>query len=692
MAESRISYLNRTFDEYKSSILDITQKYYSDIFANYNDASIGNWLMDIPADIADNLSYNIDRAYQETDIDCATSRESILNIARTNGLKIPGPKSAIVEVELSCKIPMNNSAVANSGNNLSRADENYLPIVRKGTMFSDGKTTFELVDDVNFADQFDSNGFSNRQIIAERNGNNTITSYTYKKKAIARAGQTKIYKKIISNNNIKPFMTITISDANITNIESIICKEGTQSSTTPNLYEFYVDNEKYYDKNGLPVERYFEVDNLSEQYRFGYVVDQNADGTFKNGQYYDPIWTVADKFTLTDEDGVPIIDETTGNIVEEPIRYAMKGQWKRLKNKFTTEFQDNGSIKITFGSGLRNYYGNIPEDASEFTKYMMSRMEANDYLGVLPSAGCTIYVLYHVGGGNMSNIGANTLNTITYLNITINGNCNDPNDDKKKITVKNTLRVTNPTPSYGGKDKPSNEEIKYLIKYNSSSQNRCVTLKDYYAQISKIHPKFGVPFRHSVVEENNKVVIYTLGLNYQGYLMPQLSEVVAENIKEYLKEYKCVNDFVEIRSGRVINLAFDINVFVDKAYDTSEVISRVISLVREYMDVRRHFMGEDIYLGDIEKEISKLDGIINLTSLRCYNKVGSTNGYSDDEITQSTIDKTSCYEIERAKKLGEGLSDNEIDLSASDKVLYGSVDTMFEVRYASDIQVRIKTR
>ena len=139
MAESRISYLNRTFDEYKSSILDITQKYYSDIFANYNDASIGNWLMDIPADIADNLSYNIDRAYQETDIDSATSRESILNIARTNGLKIPGPKSAIVEVELSCKIPMNNSAVANSGNNLSRADENYLPIVRKGTMFSDGK-------------------------------------------------------------------------------------------------------------------------------------------------------------------------------------------------------------------------------------------------------------------------------------------------------------------------------------------------------------------------------------------------------------------------------------------------------------------------------------------------------------------------------------------------------------------------
>ena len=63
MAESRISYLNRTYDEYKNSILDITQKYYPDIFSNYNDASIGNWLMDVQADIADTLSYNIDRTY-----------------------------------------------------------------------------------------------------------------------------------------------------------------------------------------------------------------------------------------------------------------------------------------------------------------------------------------------------------------------------------------------------------------------------------------------------------------------------------------------------------------------------------------------------------------------------------------------------------------------------------------------------
>lgn len=691
MAESRISYLVRTYDEYKNSILDITQKYYPDIFANFNDAGIGNWLMDIPADIADNLSYNIDRAYQETDINSATSRESLLNIARTNGLKVSGPKSAIVEVEVSCRIPMNNTAVDNFGNNLSKPDESYVPYINKGTMFSDGKTTFELVDDIDFGNQFDNNGISNRQIISERDGNDNIIGYTYKKLGIARAGQTRIFRKTITNSDIKPFMSIMLTDAGITNVESIICKQGIDNNTDPNIHEFYVDQEKYYDYNGLPVERYFEVENLCEQYRYGYEVDMNDDGTFKD-TYYDPIWETIDEFVLTDENGSVVIDEKTGSPITEPIRMAMKGKWKRLKNKFVTEFQDNGSLKITFGSGLRNYYGEIPDNASEFTKYMMSRMEANDYMGVLPQTGCTIYVLYRVGGGDMSNIGANTLTNITYLSMNIDGNCNDPNNDKKKISVKNTLKVTNPTPSYGGKDAPSNEELQYLIKYNSGAQERCVTLKDYQSRISKIHPKYGCPFRHSVVEENNKVVIYTLGLDYQGHLMSHLSETVADNIKEYLKEYKCVNDFVEIRPGKVINLAFDVNVYIDKTYDKSEVISRIINLIRGYMDIRKHMMGEDVFLGDLEKEISKLDGVVNLIALRCYNKVGSTNGYSDDVITQSTVDNTSCYDRERIEKLGGDTDENEIDLTDSDKVLFSSIDSMFEIKYPNDIRVRIKQR
>ena len=686
MAESRISYLDRTYDDYKNDIIDITQKYYPDIFNNYNDASIGNWLIDIQADIADNLSYNIDRTYQETNIDSANTKDALLNIARTNGLKIGGPKCAIVEIELSCKIPMNTSAVNNSGNTLATADESYCPYVKRGTLFSDGNNTFELIEDVDFKSQFDTNGLSNRQVIPNRDGNGNIVNYLYKKLTLARAGHSKIYKKIITNGDLEPFMNITINENNLCNVESIILKQGTSYSNDPALAEFYVDEESYKDKKGLPVQRYFEVNSLTDQYRFGCVIDETTDG------YYDPVWTVIDEFDILEEDGSVAVD-SNGNPITEKVRMAMKGEWKRLKNKFITEFTDSNKIRITFGAGLRNAYGTIPDDAGEFTKYMMSRMEANDYMGVLPESGTTMYILYRVGGGEISNVGANTVNTITYLNMSIEGNCDDPNDAKKKGSVKATMSVTNPTPSYGGKDAPSNEEIRYLIKYNSASQNRCVTVKDYYARISQIHPKYGCPFRHSVVEENNKVVVYTLGLDYNGKLMPQLSETVGDNIKEYLKEYKMVNDFVEIRSGKVINLAFECYVYVDKAYDSSEVINRVIELIQDYMDIRKHLMGEDIFLGDLEKEISKLDGVVNLIALRCFNRTGVENGYSNDSINQTTIDFTDCAEANRYESLGGPLYDNEIDLEDSDKVLYSSVDSMFEIKYPNkDIRCRLKMK
>lgn len=685
MAENKLSYLNRTYDEFRSGLIDITQKYYPDIFKNYNDASIGQWMIDIQSDVADVLSNAIDRNYQETDIDSCTSRGSLLSIARTNGLNIGGPKCAIVEVELSCKIPMNTSAVDNQGNNISKADESYCPKVKRGTLFSDGANTFELTSDVDFSEVFDENGISNRQVIANRDGNGNIINYTYKKIALARSGHSKIYKKSITKADVEPFMSITLADSDVCNVESIIVKQGTDISTQPTISEFFVDSESFIDTYGKPVQRYFEVDNLVDQYRFGYVVDENVENGF-----YNPVWKSIDEFVLVDENGNEEHD-MNGDRVTEDIRLAMIGEWKRVKNKFITEFTDTGALKITFGSGLRNYYGQIPTNASDFTRYMMSRMEANDYMGVLPESGTTVFVLYHVGGGEISNIGAGTLKTISYLNMSIDGNCSDPDDAKKKASVKNTLTVTNHSTSYGGKDAPSNEEIKYLIKYNSGSQNRCVTLKDYHARLAQIHPKYGTPFRYSVVEENNKVVVYTLGLNYEGKLSTPLSEVVAGNMKEYLKEYKCVNDFVEIRSGKIINLAFECNIYVDKSYDKSEVIQRIIELIQDYMDIRKHIMGEDIFLGDMEKEISKLDGVVNLISLRCYNKVG--DGYSNNEINQSLVDYESCADMIHYKALGGQMYNNEIDLFDSDKTLYSAIDTMFEIKYPNkDISVRVKQR
>ena len=65
MSETKISYLNRTFDDYKTSLKEYIAQYYPQIASDLNDASIGSWLIDMVAAVGDNLSYYIDKAYNE---------------------------------------------------------------------------------------------------------------------------------------------------------------------------------------------------------------------------------------------------------------------------------------------------------------------------------------------------------------------------------------------------------------------------------------------------------------------------------------------------------------------------------------------------------------------------------------------------------------------------------------------------
>ena len=170
------------------------------------------------------------------------------------------------------------------------------------------------------------------------------------------------------------------------------------------------------------------------------------------------------------------------------------------------------------------------------------------------------------------------------------------------------------------------------------------------------------------------------------HLDTTLPTVMVDNIQEYLSNYRMINDFVEIKSGRIVNLRFEPYVIIDKDYNVSDVINNIKAKIKEYMDVNKHQMGDDIYVGDLSKEISKIDGVINLIKLRVYNVFDSI--HSQTRTTQATVDGDACGN-------GESVKYNdmlEIDLDASDGILYSEGDTMLEVKYTNDIEVRFKQR
>ena len=229
------------------------------------------------------------------------------------------------------------------------------------------------------------------------------------------------------------------------------------------------------------------------------------------------------------------------------------------------------------------------------------------------------------------------------------------------------------------------------MKYNIGAQNRAVTVKDYRVKLMQMPPKYGAPFRNTVIETNNKIEMDFLGINALGQLDSALPQTLVENVIEYMSNYKQINDYIEIKSGRIYNIGLGIDVFIDKNYNPANVITNIINAVKEYFNVNNHEMGDDIFLGDLEKEITLLDGVVSLIDLRVY-KIWNGR-YSPDKCPLPALMESSACDTPITEPFNtlDGSESEQIDLMAVDKVLYGDYNSMYEIKNPTfDIQVKCK--
>lgn len=606
--EKKINYNSRNFAEVRAELIGYIQQYYPEVFSDFNDASVGMMLLELNAAVGDMLSFHTDRMFNETQINYAQERSSLLELARTFGLNVPGNRPSITIVELSVIVPVDS-------NNGDKADYSYAPILLKGTQITGAGKVFELPDDVDFSSPFSSSGIPNRKVLPKRSGSGGIDNYELIKQALVINGITKEYKQIITRPDYKPFLEIILPEDNVLSIENIITLEGTNLTTPPTLRDYTDFNNNYY-----------EVSALAEAEKF--IEDEN----------------------------VPI---TTEGIIP--------GKWKNIPQRFISEYSDNGFCKITFGAGEIN--------TSELNEFIGCRGQINQIgdfvnnnsLGVIPVPGRTMYIKYRIGGGADSNIGPNVLTGLGDVFMVTPGESANINNN-----VKNSLSANNPIPAIGGKEQPSLNEIRNLVKYNFAAQNRCVTIKDYVARISLMPGKFGIPFRSGIWEQRNKVNITILALDENSNLTNTSTDTLKENIAEYLSNYRMLNDYVTIKDGRIVNLAFEISLYTDKITSKGEIMSNVIESVGDYFDIDKWEMGENVYLAQLIENINNVGGVLNVTDLKIFNKVGGK--YSLNSISQPYTDAAT----------------KEIDIS-NDYTLFGEPDAMFEVKYPNkDIKVRFK--
>ena len=606
MANTGINYTSRNFVDIRTDLINMVRQYYPDIFNDFNDASVGMMLIELNAAVGDMLSFNTDAMFQETQIDYAKERKSVLSMARTFGLKIPAKRPSITIVDFSVIVPPFGDSF----------DISYAPYITAGAQVSGGGKIFETTNDIDFSSPFTVGGIPNRLIIPNFDSNNNLINYTLTKREIVLNGFTKIFKRVINSSDVVPFLEVILPDNDVLSIDSVITLQGTNFVKDP-LPEQFINQEN----------KWYEMEALAESEIF-----------------------VEDNSQISDNAGIK------------------KGKWITTTKKFISEYTDLGFIKLIFGGGSQDTSSLCDFDTNTALVNQIGDFINNMSLGETPTANTTMFVKYRVGGGADTNLGPNVLTGLGIINTIVNGSSQTINN-----SVKASLTVNNAFPALGGRGVPSVEEIRNLVRYNFSSQNRAVTIKDYLTRIALMPGQFGVPFRCGVFEEQNKIKVYILGLDADTKLSNTSTSTLRENIATYLSDYRMLNDYVQISNGRIINLSFEVDLYVDKRIPQSQIINQTINNIQSFMDINKYQMGENIYMSTLIEAINNVGGVLNVIDLRVYNKVGEGK-YSVNEIAQPYLD-----EITR-----------QIDISA-DYTLFGDPVSMFEVKFPNvDIKVRVK--
>lgn len=607
---ARITFNKRTFSEIREGLIDLIREYYPEVLQDFTDSSVGAMLIDLNAGVSNNLSVNTDRAFQETQLANAQQTASILNIARNLGFNLPPRRPSATVVDFTVTVPARGD----------QPDTSYYPTLLPGSQVQGGGKVFETQDTIDWNNPISNLGNANRSIIPNLDANGIITSYNVTKREVVINGSTSIFKRVIRNSDVVSFFNITLPDFDVLEVQDIILVPGTNFSGNPTEEDFQNPDNKFH-----------EVDYLAQQRIF---VDDNNTGTN----------------TLT--------TGSTG---------IKAGKWMDVTRKFIKEFLPNGLCKITFGGGngeLDVFKDGFAKAGVTNEQFLNSFLE-NTALGERLRNNHTLFIRYRTGGGAESNVGTGVLTQLGNVQFNVNGPRQDFN-----IQVRRSLTVNNPIPAIGGNDGLSIEQIRNLIKYNFSSQNRDVTINDYLLQIFKIPGRFGSPFRANAFRENNKVVIPILGLDDNGKLSNNSNTLLKQNIAEYLTEFRMVNDYIEIRNGRIFNLAFEIEVFADNS-DENQIINSIIQTTREFLNVNERNMNEDIFISNLSSQIRNVTGVINLLDIRVFNKVG--DGYSLNSVEQALV------------------SENTGQIQLINNAIYSTEDGMFEIKFPQkDIKVILR--
>mgnify|MGYP003151018049 CR=1 FL=1 len=442
-------------------------------------------------------------------------------------------------------------------------DLDYAPIIKSGTIFgsSEQGITYTLNEDVDFS-------LSSNEVVVATVDSTTGVPTGYAIKAYGEIISGEVKTKNIEVGAYQRFRKVLIPDSNISEIISVTDTQGNQ---------------------------YYEVDYLSQDTIYTSIVNKDSDSS-----------------------AVPSI--------MKPKKAPRRFVFEQLSNQYYLQFGYGSETNLT------------NEKISDPSKVLL-QVNGKDYvvdesfdptnlietekMGVSPT-NTTLSITYRTNSVNKTNIGAKTLTTVSNAKYSFS-NIGSLSAQKVRDTIQ-SLEFENEKPIVGGVSEPSSQEIKYRAYGSFSSQNRAVTQSDYKAVIYNMPPKFGAVKRANIVQDKDSfkrnLNLYIISEDQNGNLTESTNSLKT-NLKNYLSNYKMINDTIDILNAKVVNVEILFDIIADPERNKYEVLQAGIDSIKANILESKYDIGEPMRISDIFRALKEVDGILDVMSVNVRRKRGS---------------------------------------------------------------------
>jgi len=557
------NYLAKDFTALRADLLRYSQTFFPDRIQDFSETSLGGLLIDLAASVGDTLTYYLDHQFKELSWSDAVELSNIERHIRNNGVKITGASPATVELTVFVEVP------SELVSGIYVPERVSLPVIEAGSVFSSNSSIdFTTLSNVDFGAR-DSYGLLLCNVeTGDLNDDGTPASFILSAQVSATSSIIATETFTISN-GFNPYLTISLSNQNVSEILSVTDTEGNE---------------------------YYEVDSLTQ------------DTVYKTNQAYD----------------------SQGNIISQNLELVSAPRRFMVNTTLTTRVTSlmfgGGDVNFTEGDAFPDpsrlaipLYGGSTVNRFSVDPNSLLRSRT---LGVAPT-NTVITVRYRHGGGSSHNVSANSIRTVRTVSTRFPYGVSD-----SAASIRASIDVLNSTAATGGTAQPTVNELRQLIPSAKNSQLRIVTKQDLIARIYSMPSRFGKVVRAGVRSNPSNPLakqLAIIGADSSGNF-DYVSDSTKENIRTYINDMRLISDAIDVVDADIVNFQVYIEVVATPNSNSFEISSSVIEAVQNVLSKSNSQIDRPILISDVTYEIINVPGVLSLVSLAFESVTGTVDG------------------------------------------------------------------